>query len=314
MKRTGGAGGFTLAELMLVVVLLGLTVGATMTVLARQQQFYRSAGQLSEVRTQLRQAIGAIPTDLRAVSPSGNDFYALSDKAVEFRAVTGSAIICRIASATQFLIPPLELANGNTLTVWSTAPVAGDSFFVYDDSTNIGPDDDTWKPLSIATVTAVTGANGCPIAGGFVQAADTARASYRITVPATRPLPPTLLTGAPIRFFRRAHYELYQATDGRWYLGWFDCLAGRSPACTALQPLAGPYRPYSSGAPEASGLLFSYYDSTGAALAAATANGTKVARVKISVRGQAQQIDVSGMPKGTYNDSLVMDVGVRNRQ
>ena len=148
MKRTGG---FTLAELMLVVVLLGLTVGATMTVLARQQQFYRSAGQLSEVRTQLRQAIGAIPTDLRAVSPSGNDFYALSDKAVEFRAVTGSAIICRIASATQFLIPPLELANGNTLTVWSTAPVAGDSFFVYDDSTNIGPDDDTWKALSITS-------------------------------------------------------------------------------------------------------------------------------------------------------------------
>ena len=50
------------------------------------------------------------------------------------------------------------------------------------------------------------------------------------------------------------------------------------------------------------------------ALAGATTNGPKVARVKISVRGQAQQIDVSGMPKGTYDDSLVMDVGVRNRQ
>ena len=69
-----------------------------------------------------------------------------------------------------------------------------------------------------------------------------------------------------------------------------------------------------TAAPGASGLLFSYYDSTGAALAAATASGPKVARVKISVRGQAQQMDVSGMPKGTYDDSLVMDVGVRNRQ
>jgi len=311
MKR---ASGFTLAELMLVVALLGLVVGATMTVLVRQQQFYRSAGQISGVREQLRQAIGAITTDLRGVSPLDGDFYAISDKSVEFRAVTGSAIICQITSATQFLIPPLQLGNGNTLTVWSTAPVAGDSFFVYDDSTNIGPDDDTWKALSVSSITPVTGATGCPIASGFVQAADTGRASYRITVPAGRPLPPTLLTGAPIRFFRRAHYELFQATDGRWYLGWFDCLAGRSPACTALQPLAGPYRPYSSAAPGASGLLFSYYDSTGAALTASTANGPKVARVKISVRGQAQQIDVSGMPKGTYNDSLVMDVGVRNRQ
>jgi len=311
MKRSGG---FTLAELMLVLALLGIVAGATMTVLARQQQFYRSAGQLSEVRAQLRQAIGAIPADLRAVSPSGDDFYGLSDKAVEFRAATGSAIICQIASATQFLIPPLQLANGNTLTAWSTAPVAGDSFFVYDDSTNIGPDDDTWKALSVSSITPLTGATGCPIASGFVQATDTARASYRITVPASRALPPTVLTGAPIRFFRRAHYELYQATDGRWYLGWFDCLTGRSPACSALQPLAGPYRPYSSAAPESSGLLFSYYDSTGAALTASTANGPKVARVRISMRGQAQQIDVSGMPRGTYNDSLVMDVGVRNRR
>src|SRR5437764_810500 len=246
MKR---AGGFTLAELMLVVALLGLVVGATLTVMVRQQQFYRSAGQISVVRDQLRQGIGAISTDLRSVSPLDGDFYAISDKSVEFRTVTGSTIICQLTSTTQFLIPPLQLANGNTLTVWSAAPVAGDSFFVYDDSTNIGPDDDTWKALSVGSIAQVTGANGCPIAGGFVQAADTGRASYRITVPAGRPLPPTLLTGAPIRLFRRAHYELYQAADGRWYLGWFDCLAGRAPACTALQPLAGPYRPYSRGAP-----------------------------------------------------------------
>src|SRR5207248_11613168 len=84
MKR---ASGFTLAELMLVVALLGLVVGATMTVLVRQQQFYRSAGQISGVREQLRQAIGAITTDLRAVSPLDGDFYAISDKSVEFRAV-----------------------------------------------------------------------------------------------------------------------------------------------------------------------------------------------------------------------------------
>ena len=314
MKRPGGPRGFTLAELMLVVVLLGVVMGATMTVLARQQQFYRSAGQISGVREQLRQAIGAITTDLRGVSPLDGDFYAISDKSVEFRAVTGSAIICQSTSPTQFLIPPLQLANGNTLTVWSTAPVAGDSFFVYDDSTNIGPNDDTWKALSVSSITQVTGANGCPIAGGFVQAADTGRASYRITLPAGGGLPATVLNGAPIRFFRRAHYELYQATDGSWYLGWFDCLAGRVLPCNALQPLAGPYRPYSSAAPGTSGLLFSYYDATGAALAPSLLNRTRVARVRISVRGQVQQVNVSGMPEGTYNDSLVMDVGVRNRQ
>ena len=313
MKR---AGGFTLAELMIVVALLGLVVGATMTVMVRQQQFYRSAGEISRVRDQLRQGIGAISTDLRSVSPLDGDFYAISDKSVEFRTVTGSAIICQLTSATQFLIPPLQLANGNTLTVWSSAPVAGDSLFVFDDNVNVGPNDDAWRALSISSITSVTGANGCPPASGFVQAVDSSsgRASYRITLPAGGGLPATVLTGAPIRFFRRVHYELYQATDGGWYLGWFDCLAGRSPACNALQPLAGPYRPYSSAAPGTSGLLFSYYDSRDSALTASTANGPTVARVRISLRGQAQQVNVSGMPEGTYNDSLVMDVGVRNQQ
>ena len=311
MKR---AGGFTLAELMLVVALLGLVVGATMTVMVRQRQFYRSAGQISEVRDQLRQAIGAISTDLRAVSPLDNDFYAIADKSLEFRTVTGSAIICQITSPTQFLIPPLQLANGNTLTVWSAAPVAGDSLLVFDDGVTPSPNDDAWRALSISSVTPVTGANGCQQASGFVQAADLTSSSYRITLSALGPLPATVLNGAPIRFFRRVHYELYQTTDGGWYLGWFDCFAGRVLPCNALQPLAGPYRPYSSAAPGTSGLLFSYYDATGAALAPSLLNRTRVARVRISVRGQVQQVNVSGMPEGTYNDSLVMDVGVRNQQ
>jgi len=307
--RSSPASGFTLAELTIALVLLGLVLGATMTVLVRQQKFYRSAGQISEVRDQLRQAIGAIPADLRGVSPGGNDFYALSDRSIEFRAVMGSAIICQITSPTDFLIPPLQLANGNTLTVWSSAPEVGDSLFVYDD----GPPA-RWDSLSISSITAVTGANGCPVASGFVQAADQANASYRITVPAGGPLAATVLNGAPIRFFRRAHYELYQATGGDWYLGYYDCRAGRSPVCNPLQPLAGPYRPYSSSAPGTSGLLFSYFDNNGAALAASSASRPNVRRVQLSVRGQAQDVEISGMPEGSYNDSLVVSVGVRNRQ
>jgi type II secretory pathway pseudopilin PulG len=308
------ASGFTLAELTIALVLLGLVLGATMTVLVRQQKFYRSAADLSEVRDQLRQAIGAIPADLRGISPGGNDFYALTDKSVEFRAVTGSTIICQIVSTTEFRIPPQQLANGNTLTVWSSAPQAGDSLFVFDDSTSAGAADDRWVALSISSITPVTGANGCQVASGFVQAADQAQPSYDITVPAGRPLPVTVLTGAPIRFFRRTHYELYQATSGNWYLGHYTCRAGQSPVCNALQPLAGPYRAYSSSTPGTSGLLFSYFDSTGTALAASLANAPKVSRIQLSVRGQAKHVEISGMPKGTYNDSLVVSVGVRNRR
>jgi hypothetical protein len=62
-------------------------------------------------------------------------------------------------------------------------------------------------------------------------------------------------------------------------------------------------------------LLFTYYDSTGTALTASSSNATKVARIRISVRGQSrEQIRVDGLTNGVYADSLVVDVGIRNQR
>lgn len=305
--------GFTLPEMMIVLLIFALTLGSLMTLVMRQQRFYRSAGDVMSMRGQLRQGLGAVAADLRAISPANGDVYDMTDKAIELRALTGSSIVCKITNASRTItVPPTTLSSGNMLTAWPSMPAATDSFFVYDDST--GTATARWKAYSISSIAAVSGSSGCTTASGFVQASDTTRSSYAITIPVGQTLPPTLLTGAPIRFFRRVRYELYQASDSKFYLGYYDCLAGRAPVCNALQPIAGPFRNYSTNAAN-SGLLFAYYDSTGSALGAAIGNAPRVTRVTVSLRGQsAATISMDGTTPDLVNDSLVMDVALRNRR
>jgi hypothetical protein len=119
----------------------------------------------------------------------------------------------------------------------------------------------------------------------------------------------TILKGAPIRFVRRAHYSLYKSqSDTLWYLGY--C----SPACgvlNAINPIAGPFQSYvSSTANDSSGIRMTYYDSTGAV----TSTASQVARVNIVLRGQTKSyLNITGMSRGVYRDSVSMNVALRNR-
>ena len=305
--------GFTLAELMLVLVLLGMIMGTMITILTRQQRFYRSAADVMNTRGGLRDAIAGLPADLRGVSPTAGDFYSLSDHVVEFRSTTGSSILCAMTGVSTILIPPVKTTRDNVLTTWSALPVVGDSVFVYDDSLSSAAFDDEWRAYAIAAITPVSGLLGCPISSGYVQGTDTSQSSYSITL--TAPYARTIKRGAPIRFYRRVHYELYQGADGLWYLGFYDCVSSRATPCNALQPASGPFRPYSSSSPATSGLLFSYFDSTGTELAALTSSAAQVARIRVAFRGQTRAAaSLRGQPTGVYYDSLIAEVGLRNRR
>jgi hypothetical protein len=66
---------------------------------------------------------------------------------------------------------------------------------------------------------------------------------------------------------RRARYELYRASDSRWYLGYLDCLSSRATPCNIVQPVAGPFAP--------GGIQLAYLDRGGAL----TTNPASVARI-----------------------------------
>ncbi len=287
--------GFTLVEILVVVVLLGLVGGALMSMIARQQRFYSGASGIMELRGNIRQLIEILPAELRGLSPADGDIYEMTGSSIAFRSTTGASVVCSIAGGgTTITIPPVRVSERNGLTAWTAMPQAGDSLLVYDDSVGV------WRRVELATN---------PVAGsscaGLVSNATEAAAGRTLTL--SPALSSTVRPGAAIRFYRYAYYGLYQAFNGHSYLGYYDCVRTRSPVCGTIQPVSGPYLPGSNGAP---GLTLTYLDGAGAV----TADPTRVARINIVARAQSSQtIRMDGIATDTYQDSLNVVVAVRNR-
>ena len=301
--------GFTLIELMVVMVLLSIVVGGLIKVIAGQQRFYRSAGDLMESRSQIRQALSLLPADLRGMSTAGADILVASDTSISFRSTIGSSVVCSATPST-FSFPPTTLASNQTLSAGRVTATAGDWVAVYDDGATSGRSDDTWAIYSIRAVTQPVGACNAP----FVSAADLLRTGYIVTV--NEAVSPTIVQGAPARLLRQVEYRLYTASDGESYLGYMECPAG---VCSAIQPVSGPYRPFRATSNAANGLQLQYFDSLGTEIAGAAlatrANLNNVARIALTVRGEtANAVAVPGMPAAPKQDELTVHVSIRNRQ
>ena len=306
--------GFTLVELLVVLALLGIFSAAMVKLLLRQQRFYNSTSQLIQTRSQLRQTAFMLPSDLRGISRQGGDLAIMTDSSIEIRSVFGSSVVCLVNTVNSWISTvPVKLASGAAMTNWKILPVANDSIAVYDEGAGLTTADDSWRMARITAVTPVTvhtATAGCPTTTKLTVAADlvASNPSYQFTL-SPAPLN-TTLSGASVRFFRRAHYSLWKwATDGQWYLAFYDCVPNRVPVCATPQPIAGPLRPYAAPG-TTSGLEFTYYDSTGAV----TANKLLVARISVVARGQGTAtINLSGAAPIPLRDSMRIEVGLRNR-
>ena len=305
--------GFTLLELLMVLVVLVLVSGAVTLLLVRQQRTYNGTVELVQTRQQIRQAASMLPSDLRGISSVGGDIYAMTDSSLEFRSVFGSSVACGFDSNRAWVSTvPQKLAKGSVMTTWSVLPSAGDSFAIYDGgSSTTTASDDFWGLYQLKTVTPVTGnvTSGCPTSTGLVQPGDVTGTNPSYQLAPTVTLSKTIDSASAIRFFRRVHYSVYKAADNNWYLGYYDCKTGRSPVCNAVQPIAGPFRPYATDG--TSGLQFAYFDSTGAG----TANRNLVARIRVVVRGEGTTlVNLTGFGETVLRDSLRIEVGLRNRK
>jgi hypothetical protein len=298
----------TMVEMMVVTILLAIVGGSVMSVLARQQQFYRSTSDVMDLRSQLRQGAAVMATDLRGLASGGGDIVSMAESSIDFYANIGSTIVCAVESGTSVVLPPLTLNNGTVLSSWVSRPARNDSLFFYSDPDTTNSGDDTWERFALDTVIAVPGLCNAT----YTQPSDAGSDSYRLRVNSSGPsISSSVRKGSTIRIHRRVKYQLYQNTDGKWYLGY--C----SPTCTStnpIQPIAGPFNPVVSGS-GTSGIRFTYYDVNGNVIAGNTAaERQSVARISFVLRGQSRgQINVSGMGKGYYTDSLRTEVAIRNR-
>lgn len=302
--------GLTLIELMISIVLLGLLGGLIVGFLLKQERFYAGATEILLTRTQVRQASVMMPSDLRGIAVG--DIYAMTDTSIDFRSTFGSSYVCASTKASsQISIPPVNLAKGSALTVWSQTPVNNDSLALYVDSTNTSSKDDSWSyhRISATSVAFSNASPGCLSATGMMKSTDVnaGNPSYAYTLSPTQS--GTVSAGAAVRFFKKVHYSLYKAADNNWYLGYYDCRTSRTPVCNAIQPIAGPLRPYVAGSPELAGVRFTYYDTLGNV----TTNRLAVSRISVLLQAQGTRtIQLVGSSPTTFRDSVRIEVGLRN--
>jgi prepilin-type N-terminal cleavage/methylation domain-containing protein len=295
--------GFTLTEIMVALVLLGIVATGIMTVVMRQQQFYRSATEVIDTRQQIRQAAAVVPVDIRGVSSVGGDILNMTDSSLDVRGNIGSAIVCS-HTGNSVTIPPISLANNRYFTTFLTRPRVNDVLIIFDDK-DPGNQDDDWIPYTISNIDSTTA--GCD---SFTDATADA-GKYRYVYTFATPLSGTITDGAPLRMARGVKYSLYRsASDGLWWMGYREC-RGDGSICTAVQPVSGPYKPYVAGDTISSGVSFVYRDSTGAI----TANTANVARVEMFIHGQTQAaVALGGGKMARYSDYMKVTIALRNRQ
>lgn len=310
--------GFTLAELMITITLLGIIGGLLTTVLMRQQRFHRAVASIADSRARMRDVATILPTDLRSISTAGSDILAIDVNSIQFRAFVGAAVLCRYAAATIIELPPRVLASGSVLTSWISPPGPNDVAYLYDDGTLAGNADDRWTPFTITDTTSAANSTWCPSSNvpPYTQAADNAARRYRLTLGAA-PNQAQIRIGAPIRFAREVRYSVYQAADNQWYVGYERCTPNADPTlpgvCANRELLAGPVLPATTDT-LTSGLYFVYYNQTGGRITD-VASASQIARISVGIRTTSESLRQATANNTQFasGDSLRFVIGIRNR-
>jgi hypothetical protein len=279
--------GASLIELVVVIVLLAAIGSATMGIVIHQERFYRAQADAIDSRTTVRDAAALLQSELRALTPGDGDLYSIGPTAIEFRATLAQSAICTIASSrSQITIPPEHLASGAPLTWVGTQLEAGDTLLVLATDSTLG---DRWDRHVLTAAPSSVGS--CPVASGLTTSA--AEASAALTLALRPQLDSSIAPGTLVRIVRRARYELYRASDSRWYLGYLDCLASRVTPCNIVQPVSGPFSP--------SGIQLAYLDRNGVP----TSDPWRVARIDVLAIASRRSAPAT-------LDSLATTIALRN--
>ncbi len=289
--------GFTLAELLVSLLLLSLAVGLMLSTLASHQKVFRGLRQKILVNEQLRDGESALVTDLRGTADT---LRLMADSAVELFATIGSSVVCTSPTAQIIPLVPSDLASGVNLSSIPVAPDTGDIVAIYAARDSISGYR-RWMQFRIASVATAAASSVCPPASGFTSIPDLGKPAYRITVVGSLS---AIAAGAPVRLVRRGRYSLYRSSDGNWYLGYKRCNAVAT-GCGTVQPVSGPYLPYTPG--NGGGMRFRFLDSFGNVVA--SSRPMDVTSLEIVLRAEAA---ASGRIAGRWIDSVLFVVTPRN--
>ena len=289
--------GVTLVELVVALTLFGLVATIMLSILRGQQRFHIGSLEIIDTKRNVHQAAELLYGELRAASSA--DIYSVSDSSIAFRTTIGNSHICAIDSARSFItLPSTRPSRAAPLSAFLTLPRPGDSLLIFDSGESPRAADDRWRPHVMSSQRGAL----CPRRpfGLASDASDAAGIGMTIAPSVAR----SVVIGSPVRFFRPASYALYRGSGSTWMLGYSSCAAG---ACTARQPLSGPYLPFASGG--GGGIAFQFFDREGAPMT----DRSRVSRVDVVVRPPSPSTVHVGHARGQrYQDSLAVSIALRN--
>lgn len=291
--------GFTMVELLVALVLLGLVSAALYRVLVNNQRLYFAQTQRIDLSQNIRTATNILPAEFRELDAFDGDILAMSATSIQIRAMRWLSFVC---------VPPVlaGVNTGLTMTIrggQTGQPMyfgarninAADGLMIYLDGDQTTRTDDYWVPGTITATAAAT----CPAVGTVTAAQQPATlVTFNGNFIAGTNVANAIPMGAPVRGYETVTYQLYQpAGDTLWYIGF-------QPAGGTMQPLIGPIL--------ANGLTFSYFDANGAA----TATRTQVARIDVTVRARTTSAVRRGgtAPAAVIVDSISTSVALRNNR
>jgi hypothetical protein len=293
----GPRAGTSLLELIVALSLTALVILAVTTLLANQQRLYRTLNEFLGVAPQQHDAAELLAADIRTMNTALTPTAIASDSAFNFATTIGASTLCATAptGTTTLILPPHAPDPATTLTTWLSLPDQTDELLLYRNDVATP----YWESHPIANITTTPPERCTAMLGVFPAEQVETGDAYEVTL--GTPLPAALSPGAPIRFIRYGRYNVYRASDARWYVGYRHCTT--THVCENVQPLVGPF-PKSPVPPVA----FRFYTPAGTPLAPGSPLNA-LARIDIVVRHPANTF-IDGPPAPA--DSTVTAIALRN--
>jgi prepilin-type N-terminal cleavage/methylation domain-containing protein len=278
-----GRKGFTLVELIIVVVLGTLVIAAAMQVLITNQRTYTAQTAQIQSQESTRAAVDLLFGELREISARGGDLVSMSTHSLKVRTMRKFGVVCGVSSSSP---PVLTVAKVGD---WFAAQ---DSVFIFaDNKTTISSDDD-WVDAYVTAVDTTSVTCGSTKA----QQLSFGGQSAKFTAPGGD----SVRTGAPLRSFVYYTYGL-GTWNGKTYLGRLGSTGGGGLLGSSSEkwvPLVGPLK-------ATDGVEFAYLDSIGNV----TTNSTQVRQIQVTVRTWSGAVNSVGR---VVADSLTGTIYTRN--
>jgi prepilin-type N-terminal cleavage/methylation domain-containing protein len=248
--------GFSLVEMLVAIVLLGLVGGILTRTLVGGQRLHAAHAQEVAMSETTRAALAILPGELRELSAGDGDIIRMDSASVAYKSMGSLYVLCGPPD-TAALTVPLEPMPGS-----GPVDAPGDSVLLFSEGDPATRADDAW--LSGSAVRADSGTE-CP-AGRPGLAVTLAGLSGSQLL--------GLQVGAPVRTFRAAQLLAYPDAARDWWLGQ-RLYQPASGSWSTVQPVLGPLA--------AAGLSLVYRDSAGQPASAAH----HVTRIRIRVRSRS---------------------------